>query len=57
MDSDKKLHIFWVSVWAVVLGLSILGLFWKPAMYILAGIAAIMVGIFVSDLIHYLKLK
>ena len=55
MDNNLKLHLFWCIVWGVVLGCAILAFFWKPALYIIAGVAAIMFGVFMSDYIYASK--
>lgn len=55
MKSDLKINLFWCIVWAVILGCAILGFFWQPALYIIAGVAAIMFGIFFSDYIYVSK--
>lgn len=55
MKSELKIHLFWCIVWGVVLGCAILGFFWQPALYIIAGVAAIMFGVFISDYIYASK--
>ena len=57
MDTFKALNLFWAIVWAVVLILCIVGLFWKWAMYIDALIAAVMVGMFIKDNIRCSRIK
>lgn len=51
MRNDLFLNLFWLIVWAVVLIGAIVSVFWKPAVYVVILIAAIMVGMFLHDYI------
>jgi len=44
-----KINLFWAVVWSVVLALCIGGIWWRPANYIAAGIAAIIAAMFWHD--------
>ena len=51
---DNIVNVFWAVVWAVVLVGVITGIFWKPALYVIALLAAFMVGVFMVD---YIRIK
>lgn len=53
MKNASTLNLFWAIVWALVLIGAIAGVFWKPAIYVVAVIAAIMFGMFLHDFIKY----
>lgn len=57
MDAYKVTNLFWSIVWAVVLAGCILGLFWKVAIYMVALIAAVMLGCFLHDYIYTKRIK
>lgn len=54
---DNIVNVFWAVVWAVVLVGVITGIFWKPALYIIALLAAFMVGVFMVDYIRIKRMK
>ena len=51
------LNLFWATVWAVVLIGTIAGIFWKPAIYVVVVIAAILFGMFLYETIRYARMK
>lgn len=57
MKFENTLNLFWTIVWAVVLVGVILGIFWKPALYVVALIAAAMLGSFLVDFIRVARMK
>ena len=56
MRKDLFLNLFWLIVWAVVLIGAIVSVFWKPAVYAVILIAAIMVGMFLHDYIKVARM-
>lgn len=57
MKFENTLNLFWTIVWAVVLVGVILGIFWKPALYVVTLIAAAMLGSFLVDFIRVARMK
>lgn len=57
MKFENALNLFWTIVWAVVLVGVVLGIFWKPALYVVALIAAAMLGSFLVDFIRVARMK
>lgn len=57
MKYEIKLNLFWAIVWAVVLVGVIVGIFWKPVLYGVAVLAAIMLGSFLHDIIYFSRMK
>lgn len=57
MKLENTVNLFWMIVWAVVLVGVILGIFWKPALYVVALIAAAMLGSFLVDFIRVARMK
>ena len=57
MKYGNKVNLFWAIVWAVVLLGAILGIFWKPAVYAVVLIAAVMFGMFLHDFIQVSRMK
>lgn len=57
MKYESTLNLFWTIVWAVVLIGAIAGIFWKPALYVVALIAAAMLGSFLVDFIRVARMK
>lgn len=57
MKYERALNLFWAIVWALVLIGTVAGIFWKPALYIVAGIAAVMVGMFLREYILIVRMK
>lgn len=57
MKFENTLNLFWTIVWAVVLVGVILGIFWKPALYVVALVAAGMLGSFLVDFIRVARMK
>ena len=53
MKHESTVNLFWTIVWAVVLIGAIAGIFWEPAIYVVAVLAAVMFGMFLHDLIKY----
>lgn len=51
---DNSLNFFWAAVWAVVLILAVIGLFWTPAIWFVIAIATGLFGMFVYD---YIRVK
>ena len=45
----KNYSLFWMIVWAVVLALAIVAIFWEPAIYGVIVIAAIFLVLFIHD--------
>lgn len=56
MTHERTLNLFWAIVWAVVLIGAIAGIFWKPAIYVVAVIAAVMFGMFLHDFIRFMRM-
>ena len=57
MKYQSTLNLFWAIVWAVVLIGAIAGIFWTPAIYIVAAIAAVMFGMFLHDYVRIVRMK
>lgn len=57
MKDTNFLNLFWTIVWGVVLAETIVGIFWRPALYFVAALAAVMFGIFLHDFIRYVRMK
>ena len=57
MKYENGLNLFWMTVWAVVLICAIVGVFWKPAIYAVIVIGAVMFGMFLRDFIQVSKLR
>lgn len=57
MKYDNEINVFWAIVWAFVLLAAILGIFWKPAIYAVVLIAAVMFGMFLHDFIQVTRMK
>lgn len=57
MKYESTLNLFWTIVWAVVLIGAIAGIFWKPAIYGVAVLAAVMFGMFLHDFIRFVRMK
>lgn len=56
MKHESTLNLFWAIVWAVVFIGTIVGIFWKPAIYVVAVIAAVMFGMFLHDFIRFMRM-
>lgn len=41
----SKFNLFWTIIWSIVFCLALLGIFWNPAQFFLAVIAAIFCGL------------
>ena len=54
---DNIVNLFWAIVWGVVLAGVVGGIFWKPALYIVALLAAFMLGAFLKDYIYVKRMK
>ena len=50
-------NLFWAIVWAVMLICGVVAFFWKPALYVVIIISAMMVGVFVREYISIVKNK
>ena len=57
MKYESTLNLFWTIVWAVVLIGAIVGIFWKPAIYVVAILAAVMCGMFLREYISFARMK
>jgi len=57
MKYESTLNLFWTIVWAVVLIGAIAGIFWKPAIYVVAVLAAVMFGMFLREYIRFARMK
>ena len=57
MKYEITVNLFWAIVWAVVLICSIIGLFWKPAIYAVILESAIMLGMFLHDFVKVIRMK
>lgn len=57
MKYEITVNLFWAIVWAVVLIGSIVGIFWKPIIYAVIVIAAVMLGMFLHDFIKVIRMK
>ena len=54
---DNFVNLFWAIVWGVVLAGVVGGMFWRPALYIVALLAAFMLGAFLKDYIYVKRMK
>lgn len=57
MKYGNALNLYWAIVWAVVLIGAIVGIFWKPAIYVVAVLSAIKFGMFLYETIRYARMK
>lgn len=57
MKYESTLNLFWTIVWAVVLIGAIAGIFWKPAIYVVAVLAVVMFGMFLREYIRFARMK
>lgn len=57
MKYESTLNLFWTIIWAVVLIGAIAGIFWKPAIYVVAVLSAVMFGTFLREYIHFVRMK
>ena len=57
MKYESTLNLFWTIVWAVVLIGAIVGIFWKPAIYVVAVLASVMFGMFLREYIRFVRMK
>ena len=57
MKYESTLNLFWTIVWAVVLIGAIVGIFWKPAIYVVAVLASVMFGMFLREYIRFARMK
>ncbi len=57
MKNDNFVNLFWTIVWAIVLIGTIVGIFWRPANYVVAIVAAVMLGTFLYDYIKVARLR
>ena len=51
------LNLFWACVWAAMLVICIIGLFWIGILFAGALMSAVMVGVFVHDYIKIARMK
>ena len=52
MDA-KYNNIIWAVVWWIVLALCLVSLLWRPAVYVLMGIAALFMALFIYDFLKH----
>ncbi len=57
MKYENSLNLFWMIIWAAVLVGAIVAIFWKPAIFGIAVLAATMFGVFLHDYIRVLRMK
>ena len=57
MKYESTLNLLWTIVWAVVLIGAIAGIFWKPAIYVVVVLAAVMFGMFLCEYIRFARMK
>ncbi len=57
MKYDNHINLIWVVVWGLVLAGAILGMFWKPALWIIVGVSAFMLAVFAAEFIRILRMK
>ena len=57
MKYESTLNLFWAIVWAVVLIGAIVSVFWKPAIYGVIVLAAVMFGMFLHDYVRIIRMK
>lgn len=57
MKYDNHINLIWVVVWGLVLVGAILGMFWKPALWIIVGVSAFMLAVFAAEFIRILRMK
>ena len=48
-------NLFWAIVWAVMLICGNVAMFWKPALYVVIILSAMMVGVFLREYISIVK--
>ena len=57
MKYESTLNLSWAIVWGVILIAAIVGIFWKPAVYAVAVIAAVFFGVFLRESIRFARMK
>lgn len=57
MKYDNHINLIWVVVWGLVLAGAILGMFWKPALWIIGGVSVFMLVVFAAEFIRILRMK
>ena len=57
MKDTNFLNLFWAIVWACIVILAVLGIFWKPAIYVLVAAAAYLCGMFIYDYVRVKRMK
>ena len=57
MKYESTLNLFWAIIWGIILIAAVGGIFWKPAIYIVAVIAALFFGAFLREFIRYARMK
>ena len=57
MKDTNFLNLFWGLVWGLIVVLSVVGIFWKPAIYIVVAAAAYLCGMFIYDYVRVKRMK
>ena len=57
MKYDNIYNLFWVIVWTVMLVGVIVGIFWKPVLYVLAIVSAVVLGMYLREFVKVAKMK
>ena len=57
MKDTNFLNLFWAIVWGLITVLAVVGIFWKPAIYVVVVLAAVMFGVFLHDYVRILRMK
>lgn len=57
MKYDNIYNLFWVIVWTVMLVGVIVGIFWKPVLYVLVIVSAVVLGMYLREFVKVAKMK
>ena len=57
MKDTNFLNLFWGLVWGLIVVLAVVGIFWKPAIFIVVAAAAYLCGMFIYDYVRVKRMK
>ena len=57
MKDTNFLNLFWAIVWGLITVLAVVGIFWKPAIFIVIAAAASLCGMFIYDYVRVKRMK
>ena len=57
MKDTNFLNLFWGLVWGLIVVLAVVGIFWKPAIFIVIAAAAYLCGRFIYDYVRVKRMK